>query len=457
MRLLVGLLGLFASTWPLAHAVSLPANDPFYSPPAGFASKEPGTILKSRTVSVAFLSLVPDLVEAYQLLYRTTAVNGSAIAAVTTVFKPIIGAKTDRFVSFHTAYDSSSSICDPSYDYQLGSTPTDLITSLEQLLLQGFLTSGYIVSSSDYEGPDAAFAAGRLEGMASLDSMRAVNHFASTLGLSTDSPMVVGYGYSGGAIATGWAASLQSTYAPDLNIVGWASGGTPSNLTGTTVFIDGTVFAGFLPAALDGLSKPSAYGNLLDPIINEYVTAKGREDLAYAAENCAPADIVDLAYVSVLSTSFNTLGYDILYEPTFRHVVYDQNTMGLYRNETPTKPVYMYHATQDEIIPYANASTTASTWCADGASVEFVTVASGGHLTTEVVGFIGAFKFVESAFAGTVASGCSASTIADATVDPLALGLDLEPILVELLNALGKLGSDDSNLKSNPSILKTVL
>ncbi|KAF2766341.1 LIP-domain-containing protein [Teratosphaeria nubilosa] len=457
MRLLLSLLGLFASTWPLAHAVLLPADDPFYSPPAGFASEEPGTILKSRTVSVALLSFVPDLVEAHQLLYRTTAVDGSAIATVTTVFKPILGAKTDRFISFHTAYDSSSNICDPSYDYQFASIPTDIITSLEQLILQAFLLSGYIVSSADYEGPEAAFSAGRLEGMASLDSMRAVSNFASTLGLSTDSPMVVGYGYSGGAIATGWAASLQPTYAPDLNIVGWASGGTPSNLTGTSVFVDGTVFAGFLPAAIDGLAKPSAYGDLVNPIIEKYVTAKGKEDLAYADENCAPSDIVDLAYVEVLSTDFNTLGYDILYEPTFRYVVYDQNTMGLYANETPTKPVYMYHAKQDEIIPYDDASTTASTWCADGASVEFVTVASGGHATTDVVGFIGVFEFVEKAFAGTVASGCSASTIADATIDPLALGLDLEPILVELLNALGTFGTDDSILKISPSILKTTL
>ena len=40
---------------------------------------------------------------------------------------------------------------------------------------------GYIVVSPDYEGPDAAFPVGRLEGMGVLDSMRAVNNYADEL------------------------------------------------------------------------------------------------------------------------------------------------------------------------------------------------------------------------------------------------------------------------------------
>jgi hypothetical protein len=83
--------------------------------------------------------------------------------------------------------------------------------------------------------------------MGVLDSMRAVANFKSTLGLNTSTPKIVGYGYSGGAIATGWAASLISSYAPELKVLGWASGGTPANLTGTPVFLDGGLYASFLP------------------------------------------------------------------------------------------------------------------------------------------------------------------------------------------------------------------
>lgn len=31
--------------------------------------------------------------------------------------------------------------------------------------------------------------------------------------------------------------------------------------------------------------------------------------------------------------------------------------MGVNVNKTPKAPIYIYHATNDEVIPYANAST----------------------------------------------------------------------------------------------------
>merc|ERR1712096_391606 len=154
----------------------VPELDPFYRPDAGFESQPPGAILRSRKIASAYFGLVPNPVDSYQLLYRTTAVDGSAIAAVTTVFKPSL-AKLDRFVSFHTAYDGAArdGKCDPSYSYQLISPQASLISSAEFLLLQAFVLDGNIVSSPDYEGPDAAFGAGRLAGMSVLDSMRAVS------------------------------------------------------------------------------------------------------------------------------------------------------------------------------------------------------------------------------------------------------------------------------------------
>lgn len=101
-------------------------------------------------------------------------------------------------------------------------------TELEMFLIESYLALGYIVASPDYEGPDAAFTPGHLEGMITLDGMGAVVNHGRTLGLipPTVNPMVVGVGYSGGAIASGWGASLQSSYAPEQNIKGWAAGGT---------------------------------------------------------------------------------------------------------------------------------------------------------------------------------------------------------------------------------------
>lgn len=432
-----------------------PADDPFYQPPAGFESEEPGTILKHRHVSVAFLGLIPDPVDAYQLLYRTTAINGSAIATVTTIFKPA-SPKKDRFVSFHTAYDSSATICNPSYNYQLFAPQTDIISSAEQLLLQAYLLLGYIVASPDYEGPDAAFGPGRLEGMGVLDSMRAVSNFGSTLGLTSDNPMIVGAGYSGGAIATGWAASLQPTYAPELDIKGWIQGGTPSNITGTLVFIDNTLFSGFIPPAVAGLAMPSAYGAELRPVIDKILTDKGRKALESAKTNCAVGDLISFPEMSLFSKDIQSLGWGLLEQPAVKSVL-SKNNLGVNKNETPTAPVFVYHATQDEVIPYSDASNMVNSWCDNGANVKFTSYKNGGHATTEVIALPDAIKFVEAAFAGTTQKGCSHNTQLDSLLNPIALGVELEPILTKLIDVLAALGRGDSNVKQNLNVLKDVV
>ncbi|CAD0095877.1 unnamed protein product [Aureobasidium mustum] len=434
---------------PTTLAAILPEYDPFYDAPAGYQDQAPGSILRTRKVVASYLGLIPDGVQAWQLLYRTTAINGTAIASATTVFKPLIS-KQNSFVSFHTAYDGSSvtGACDPSFNYQLLSPQVDLISSVEFFLLQAYLLEGYIVQSPDYEGPDAAFGAGRLSGMGVLDSMRAVANFGSTLGFTTSTPKIVGYGYSGGAIATGWAASLVSSYASELNVLGWAQGGTPANLTGTAVFLDGTAFAGFLPQALVGLATPSAYGAQLAPVFDRILTPKGHAVLDQAAQTCGFENLFTFTFGQVQSSDFQTLGNGLFHEPTFADVL-EHNVLGVNPKETPKAPVYMYHATNDEVIPYANASTLYSDWCADGASVHFTTVANGGHATTEIIGFVGALNFVKAAFAGTVASGCSTSTELADGLNPLALGVKLEPVVFQLLNALAVAGRKDVNIRNN--------
>lgn len=432
-----------------------PSADPFYQPPAGFESEAPGTILRQRSISVAFLGLIPDPVEAYQLLYRTTAINGSAIATVTTIFKPT-NPKTDRFVSFHTAYDSAASICDPSYNYQLGAAQTDIISSAEQLILQSYLLLGYIVASPDYEGPDAAFGAGRLAGMGVLDNMRAVSSF-DALGLSSAKPMIVGTGYSGGALATGWAASLQPSYAPELDIKGWAQGGTPANLTGTFEYLsDNNPFSGLLPPAVAGLSYPSAYGAQLDPFLNGILTSKGRSVIEKSKTTCAVEDMLNFADQSLLSTSIQSLGDRLLYDPTAQSIL-KQCTMGVTKEITPTAPVFVYHASQDEIIPYADASTMVDSWCGYGADVKFTTFAYGGHATTEVIGLPDTINFVESAFAGTTQSGCSSNTELVSILNPIALGVELEPILTKLVGVILTLGIKDLHVKQNLDVLADVV
>jgi hypothetical protein len=97
-----------------------PSVDPFYQPQSGFERLDPGTILKSRTIAPALLGLAPLPLQGWQLLYRTTALNGTPIATVTTIFKnPLVPVITGRFISVQAPEDSSFVDCAPSYNYQL--------------------------------------------------------------------------------------------------------------------------------------------------------------------------------------------------------------------------------------------------------------------------------------------------------------------------------------------------
>lgn len=427
-----------------------PSQDPFYQPPAGYESQAPGTILRQRQIVAAIFGFLPELVEAHQLLYRTTAVNGTPIATVTTIFKPLL-ALPDRFVSFHTAYDSAASKCDPSYGYQLGASENELVGSAENLIIQAYLLSGYTVSSPDYEGPDAAFSPGHLEGMAVLDSMRAVTNF-KTLKFSTSTPAIVGVGYSGGAIATGWAASLHPIYAPELPLKGWVAGGTPSNLTSTLLHIDNTTFAGFTLSAFSGLSKPSAYGAQLQPLLDRILTPYGRAEIDYASTHCSADVLSNFSGNSLLSYDLQTEGPQVLYEPTLRAVL-DLNVMGANKTETPIAPVFLYHASQDEIVPYDSASQLADTWCNDGVSVKFTTFGIGGHISTEVIGVPNALTFVAEAFNGLTAKGCSRDTEFGG-LNSTSTNSNLTQLMSKLSEVQQIAGDNDSNVKANPGVLK---
>ena len=94
----------------------------------------------------------------------------------------------------------------------------------------------------DAEGQRAGFAAGPEYGMNTLDSMRAAFH-SSTVGLPRDARIAL-LGYSGGAIASGWAAELAPTYASDVNdrMIGAAIGGVLVHPAHNLHYVEGTYF-----------------------------------------------------------------------------------------------------------------------------------------------------------------------------------------------------------------------
>ncbi len=247
-----------------------PGQDPFYSYQGStpLADIAPGTVLKTRVLAyhVAGLALP---VRAVQLLYRSTGAIGRPTVNVTSVLEPPVLFGTPDVVSYQSFYDSLNPDDEPSYAISGGLTLGGIIPDFESALIVPDLLAGEVVVVPDTEGEQADFAAGPEYGMNTLDSLRAALSSPAT-GLAGVTKIGL-IGYSGGAIATEWAAELAPAYAPDVNqrLVGAAMGGVLVDPAHNLHYVEGSsLWAGIIPMALIGIAR--AYHVDLTPYLNAY-------------------------------------------------------------------------------------------------------------------------------------------------------------------------------------------
>jgi len=113
-------------------------------------------------------------------------------------------------------------------------------------------------------------------------------------------------GYSGGAIATEWAAELAPTYSPDLNknLVGAAFGGVLVNPARNLHYVDGAgKWAGVMPMAIVGIAR--SYGIDLSP----YLNARGMQaftDLQDAAIDVAQSKYSGIKWTDLARPEYAT-------------------------------------------------------------------------------------------------------------------------------------------------------
>lgn len=271
-----------------AYANPSAATDSFYT----YTGSTPlsaiplGTVVKQRTVTY-HIAGVPTAVTALQLLYRTNNSQKQAVVNVTSIIKSPVS--NGRAISYQSAYDSLNPYDSPSRviagdrDITKFINPGTLVYSAESIPLAAMLKAGYNIIVPDTEGMTANFAAGPEYGMTTLDSVRAALNTPAT-GLSPSSKVAL-IGYSGGAIATNWAAQLAPSYAPDVNkqLVGASYGGILVAPAHNIHYIDGSiVWGGIAPMALAGIARGynvdftpylSSYGlSVLNDIQNQSVT-----------------------------------------------------------------------------------------------------------------------------------------------------------------------------------------
>jgi hypothetical protein len=341
-------------------APPLPSQDPFYSYSGSLAGVAPGTVLKTRRVTISSSGFTVPF-SASQVLYRTTGELGQPTVTVATIIKPLLGL-LPKIVSYQTAYDGLGPQCEPSYTLQ-GGNSGDSTDSAEEALIEGYVALGYTVVVPDYEGTDQEWAAGQESGYGTLDGIRAAE---SALGTSQASTPVAMVGYSGGSIATEFASELQQSYAPGLDLVGVAEGGVPVDFAHNLNYINGTSgWSGVIPAVLVAL------GRAFHINISAYASAYGKRIAGQVGRECINSfygKYPGLTIQKLLKPQYgNFLGIPLIAALT-NHLT--MSTAG-----TPKGPLFIgvgnSDGTGDTVMVAGDVEALAHTYCGRGVSVDF--------------------------------------------------------------------------------------
>ncbi|PMD40904.1 LIP-domain-containing protein [Hyaloscypha variabilis F] len=417
---------------PLQTTPIPPSEDPFYQPPAGYETAAPGAILASRltpsTLS-AFQTFPLSIKAAYQLLYRTTNSLGGPEVTVTTVLIPY-SADTTKLISYQIAEDATYINCAPSYVLQTGSNTTYAGTgSLEVLLITAALNQGWIVNVPDWEGPNSTFIAGIQAGQATLDSVRAALASGDITGVSSKAQVQM-WGYSGGALASEFAAELQANYAPEINFVGTAIGGTTPNITNVYNTINNGLFAGLNTAGILSLAK--AYPDFNTYLQSVLVPSKAAAFDA-ANERCFYADVVDYAYQNI--DTYFTNGAAFFNDSVVVSILTSGATMGLHG--TPSMPLLVYKAVADEISPIADTDALVAKLCSQGTKITYIRDYFGEHFIQAATSVGAVIDFFKDNFNGVSPTECTTQDVyLDALLDPavtLTLGASYVAALLDII------------------------
>ncbi len=370
----------------------IPAKDAFYQPPAGFAHARPGTVLRSRDVELAFLGLIPQKFHATQLLYRTTDLNGKPQATVTTVVIPAERTAEGPMpiVSYQCAIDAVAGRCFPSYALRRGAKAVGAVAQFEFLLVAAALAEGWAVSVPDHEGTTGMWGAPYEPGYHVLDGVRAaLNH--DPLGLAARAPVGL-WGYSGGGLASAWAAEVQGAYAPELNIVGAVLGSPVGDLGHTFRRLNGSVYSG-LPAMV--VAALTHIYPELDRIIAEHATPDGKAMLARIEKMTTAHAMLALAGKDMASLIDRPLE-EILLTPEVQHV-FDSIKLG---TAAPKTPVLIVQAVHDRIISVDDIDELTDTYTRGGASVTYHRDMLSEHLLLHPMSAPMTLRWLRDRFAG---------------------------------------------------------
>ncbi|MBO2455896.1 lipase [Actinomadura barringtoniae] len=367
-----------------------PPGDDFYTPPSPLPAGKPGDVIRARPAK-AGPPTARGLADAWQVMYLSTNALDKPVAVTGIILVP---KNVDRakapIVGFGPGTSGPAFRCAPSKFIDQGAF-------YEQSALNEMLTKGYAVAVTDYEGyhkdPKTTYVVKSM-GYNVIDSVRAAQRLTET-GLSKDAKVAF-RGYSQGGAATVWAGQQQPQYAPELSLVGIASGGVPSDLAAVGAALEGEKPFGFLLFSLLGMDN--AYPELK---LDSYLNDTGRTMFADFKNNACTLELL-LGYQGKTVADYASPS-PYTNEAWLNRVA--ENTPG----SDPIKvPLFHYHSTSDEIVAFQQDKELNDAYCKLGVQVTWKTWDKLSHITMINRAAPDVMAFLADRFAGKPAtSNCS--------------------------------------------------
>ncbi|MGW5382129.1 lipase family protein [Nocardia sp. NPDC003963] len=361
----------------------VPDPDPFYAAPADIDARSPGEVLDTRVMPP--LPIFPGTTVTL-VKFRSADSTGHPIAATSTVLTPHWRAPDGPLLSYQHIINGLGSRCAVS---RVLYTEDPTLQVREAAALNVALARGWSVALPDHLGPSFAYGAARLGGQITLDGIRA----AQAAGLGLQHSRVAMAGYSGGGMATAWAAALAPEYAPDLEIAGAATGGVPMNLVRMIEAVNTGPHPAFGLVLAAGIGLEREYPDRFP--ISESMNTRGLLTRNTVANGCTNEILAAGAGRSVAEFAGDM---SMVSDPDARAVL-EENSLELF-DGTPDIPVLEWHSASDPLIPVDSIVRTNERYCAAGVPLQAELTLSPEHLSAAVLGVPAVLMWLEGRFRG---------------------------------------------------------
>lgn len=386
---------LLASTATTARAQSVgegtqsimegPLPAPFYhTDPETLAAAENGQVINTRDVDMfAFTGY-----RVTEIAYRSTDSHDVPILATATVVRPHHARPDGPVLSYQHYLNALGQQCAPTES--LVNPTLETVQDNAMAFLRVRLDQGWTVIIPDHLGPKVAYPGGKLSGRITLDGMRAVRDDPR---FDSRHSRFGALGYSGGGIATAWTANLHSEYAPDVNLVGVAQGGVPTDMTTMARMIGNTPHPAF------GLAFAAAVGTAREyPAeirLEEKLTPEGWALYERLRGRCTAGLLTLGAFRSVPEVLESG---DLMAEEELMRAL-AENSIAL-EPHVPEVPVFMWHSHTDPLVPFWDAEATAQRYCREGTPLTWEPGLAPEHLMGAVEKLPAAMNWLQQRFDG---------------------------------------------------------